>query len=195
MAGGASFGDYELMLGAAGEYKDRSGLELPEESPAPVLRSDIGTRRESRDLERRSLVMTGRFGTREQRWGHVRLGGYVSGVERGGDFAHWAQLTAGTDAEGHEVGTRVALGHYSVSLDVLAHIVPTVDLSFQSTYFQGGVRPHDRVEIASDVFYVERSFSYQGTDVLRSLTVSATWVMVGNAGMSRRVGANLSPCS
>jgi outer membrane receptor for ferrienterochelin and colicins len=164
VAGGASLGDFDLMLGAALEYKDRSGLELPGESPAPVLRSDIGARRESRDLERRSLVLSGRVGTHGQRWGRVRLGGYVSGIERGGDFAHWAQLTAGKDAEGHAIGTTVALAHYRVNLDVLAHIVPHLDLSLQATYFQGGVRPEDRVEIASDVFYVERKFSYLGTD-------------------------------
>jgi outer membrane receptor for ferrienterochelin and colicins len=169
VAGGTTFGDYELMLGAAAEYKDRSGLELPSESPAPVLRSDVGGRDRSRDLERRSLVLTGRIGTHGQRWGRVRLDGYVSGIERGGDFAHWAQLTAGRDADGHEVGTTVALGHYRVNLDVLAHLVPNLDLSFQSTFFQGSVRPNDRVEIASDVFYVERKFSYLGTDTTLEL--------------------------
>src|SRR5690606_19667851 len=120
----------------------------------------------TRDLERKSIVLQTRLGYREERWGHVTLSGYASGIQRGGDLAHWAQLTDGSDAEGRNVGTTVALGQYRVDLDALFHLHKTLDLAFQSTYFDGGVLPDDRVEIASDVFYVERDLGYRGTDTM-----------------------------
>jgi iron complex outermembrane receptor protein len=163
IAGGGQFGKWDLRIGAAGEYKDRSGLRLPSESPAPVVPADLDHGK-AHDLTRRSLVLHTGLGYRDARWGHVVLDAYAHGIERGGDFAHWAQLTQGTDAEGHKVGTTVALGHYTVNLDTLFHLHRTLDLAFQTTYFQGGVLPQDRVEIASDVFYVERKLGYRGAD-------------------------------
>jgi iron complex outermembrane receptor protein len=164
VAGGTTFGKWDLRLDAAGEYKDRSGLRLPDESPAPVVPADLDHGK-AHDLTRRSLVLHTGVGYRDDTaWGHVVLDAYASGIERGGDFAHWAQLTAGSDAAGHKVGTTVALGQYRVNLDTLFHVHRTLDVALQSTYFQGGVLPADRVEIASDVFYVERKQSYRGQD-------------------------------
>src|SRR5690606_35815516 len=34
----------------------------------------------------------------------------------------------------------------------------------QTTYFQGGLLPADRVEVGSDLFYVERKMAYRGVD-------------------------------
>src|SRR5688572_8795922 len=64
VVGGGIAGNFDLMLGAAGEYADRSGLSLPEESPAPILPSYAGGRRTALNLERRSLVLQGRAGYR-----------------------------------------------------------------------------------------------------------------------------------
>ena len=41
---------------------------------------------------RRSLSLQGRVGYSDERRGHVILSAYAAGLERGGDFAHWAQL-------------------------------------------------------------------------------------------------------
>ena len=160
IASGAQFGKFDLLLGAAGEYDDRSGLELPRESPAPTLPVGIGDRRTTLDLQRRSLVLSSRVGYGGDR-GHVRLSGYASGLSRGGDLAHWAQLTADNDGTR---GTKVALGQFRLNLDTLLKASSTVDLALQSTYFQGGILPQDRVEIASDLFYVERHQAYHGVD-------------------------------
>jgi len=160
VAGGGQFGKFDLMLGAAGEYDDRSGLELPAESPAPTLPVGVGLRRTTLDLRRRSLVLSSRVGYSGDR-GHVRLSAYGSGLERGGDLAHWAQLTATPD---RSRGTRVALGQLRLNLDSLLKASSSLDLALQSTYFQGGILPQDRVEIASDLFYVERHQAYRGVD-------------------------------
>src|SRR5882724_11467157 len=163
VAGGRA-GKFDFMFGAAGESADRSGLSLPAESPAPTLPSEVGSRRVALDLKRSSLSLQGRVGYEDLSKGHVSLSAYASGIERGGDFAHWAQLTNGTDAQGHPMGTTVSLGQFRVNADGLLHASRSIDLSLQATYFQGGVLPSDRVEIGSDLFYVERRESYRGID-------------------------------
>lgn len=160
VSSGAQVGKFDFMLGAAGENTDRSGLVLPSESPAPVLPEEVGARRTALDLKRQSLVLQGRFGYRDADVGQIVLSAYGSGIRRGGDFAHWAQLT--NDGDGR--GTQVQLGQLRLNLDGLLHVAPGVDLSAQSTYFRGGTLPGDRTEIASDLFYFRRHQRYQGVD-------------------------------
>jgi iron complex outermembrane receptor protein len=159
--GGTQLGKFDLLLGAAGERTDRTGLALPSESPAPRLPSDIGARRTSLNLERRSLVLQGRFGYRDENVGELVLSAYASGIERGGDFAQWAQLTNGPGGSG---GTVVSLGQFRINLDGLLHASKTLDFAVSSTYFQGGTLPSDRIDVGSDLYYVERRTSYQGVD-------------------------------
>lgn len=165
VAGGGRWGKYDLLLGAAGEYEDRSGLRLPSQSPAPVLPSYVGDRRKALGLERGSLVLQSRFGIRSESLGHLVLSAYASGIQRGGDFAHWAQLSH-QEVDGIERGTTVALGQYRVNADGLLHVTRKLDIASLSTYFHGGVRPPDHVEIASDVFTVERRSNYRGFDTV-----------------------------
>jgi iron complex outermembrane receptor protein len=166
VVGGARFGKFDLLLGAAGEATDRSGLQLPGESPAATLPSYVGARRTALDLERRSLVLQTRLGYRDDDKGHLIFSAYASGLRRGGDFAHWAQLTANPAQEGQNYGTVIALGQFRLTLDGLLHAGDFVDLALTNTYFQGGVLPDDRVEIASNLFYVEREESYQGVNTV-----------------------------
>jgi iron complex outermembrane receptor protein len=161
VVGGTQLGRFDLLLGAAGERTDRTGLALPRESPAPRLPSDIGDRRNSLNLERQSLVLQGRFGYRDPKAGQLVLSAYASGIERGGDFAQWAQLTNGRGASG---GTVVSLGQLRLNLDGLVHATPTLDFAVSSTYFRGGTLPADRIDVASNLYYLERRTSYQGVD-------------------------------
>jgi outer membrane receptor for ferrienterochelin and colicins len=162
VAGGGKVGPLDLMLGAAGELDDRSGLGLPPESPAPTLPSQVGGRRTALNLERRALVLQSKLGYRAS-GGHIELSAYASGLERGGDFAHWAQLT-NTDDAGGRYGTVVALGQLRLNVDALLQATDSLGLAVQSTYHQGGILPSDRVEVGSDLFYVERHQSYRGVD-------------------------------
>jgi outer membrane receptor for ferrienterochelin and colicins len=164
VVGGTRFGRFDLMLGAAGESTDRTGLVLPPESPAPRLPADIGSRRYTLNLEQRSLVLQSRLGYRVPEAAEVVLSAYASGFERGGDFAHWAQLTNEVDAQGRQRGTVVSLGQFRLNLDAIAHATKELDFALSTTYFQGGVLPSDRVEVASDLFYVERHSAYRGVD-------------------------------
>lgn len=164
VSGGSRFGNFDFMLGAAGEATDRTGLVLPAESPNPRLPDDIGTRRYTLNLERRSLVLQGRVGYRVADVGELVVSGYASGIKRGGDFAPWAQLTNGVDAQGRPRGTVVSLGQYRLNLDGLVHAASNLDLALSTTYFQGGILPADRVEVANDLFYIERRSTYHGID-------------------------------
>jgi outer membrane receptor for ferrienterochelin and colicins len=160
VSSGAQLGKFDFMLGAAGENTDRSGLTLPSESPAPVLPDGVGARRTALDLKRRSLVLQGRFGYRDADVGQLVVSAYGSGIQRGGDFAHWAQLTNGADSQ----GTQVRLGQFRLNVDGLLHVTQGLDLSAQSTYFRGGTMAGDRTDIGSDLFYVEPHQSYFGLD-------------------------------
>lgn len=172
IVGGGQSGRFDWLVGAAGELADHSGLQLPSQSPAPTLPSYVGNRRNALNLERRSLVLQTRLGYRDAERGHLILSAYGSGIERGGDFAHWAQLTNGVDANGRDAGTTVGLQQLRLNLDALLHVTKQFDLAVQSTYFQGGLLPSDRVEIASDLFYIRRKQSYRGVDA----TVEARYV-------------------
>jgi iron complex outermembrane receptor protein len=172
LAGGQRLGNWWFELGAVGELTDRSGLELPPESPAPILPSYVGARRTALNLEHRSLGLQAQVGWTDERRGHLLASAYYSAIERGGDFAHWAQLTNGVDAAGRQRGTIVALNQLRLNLDGLAHLSPTLDLSLASTYSQGGTLPADRIEVASDLFYVKRDLFYRGVDA----TAEARWM-------------------
>src|SRR5690606_11198802 len=149
------FGNFDVLLGAAVESADRTGLELPEASPAPTLPDYVGNRRYSLDLERRSAVLQSRVGLRGER-GHLEFSGYLSGIERGGDFAQWAQLTNDRGPNGEKYGTQIGLHQLRINMDGLLKAADQLDLALQATYFQGGVLDSDRIEVGSDLFYVER---------------------------------------
>jgi len=164
IVGGGRSGNFDFMLGAAGESADHSGLSLPPESPAPTLPADIGSRRTALGLKRSSLAFQARAGYSDSKTGHLSFSAYASGIERGGDFAHWAQLTSGIDASGRQMGTTIELGQYRINADSLLHASKSLDLTLQATYFQGGTLPADRIEIGSDLFYTKRHESYRGVD-------------------------------
>jgi outer membrane receptor for ferrienterochelin and colicins len=164
VVGTARAGNFDFLLGAVGEYSDRSGLEMPSESPAPNIPEYAGDRLTADNLKRRSLGMQLRVGYRVAETGHLIASAYVSGFKRGGDFAPWAQLTNGETADGRRVGTVISQGQARLSIDGLLHATKTFDLAVQSTYFQGGILPADRIELGSDLWYAKRRTSYKGVD-------------------------------
>ena len=161
--GGAKLGDFDFMLAASGEDVDRSNLRFPDESPGGRFPPWVGDRRTALNLERRSIVGQARIGYEVPRKGRISLSGFVSGIERGGDFAHWAQLTNDT-VDGREVGTRIGLIQTRLDLDGLYHATDWLDCALQGSYSRGGLLPSDRIEVGSALFYVERDQSYRAFD-------------------------------
>ncbi|HEU4578954.1 MAG TPA: TonB-dependent receptor [Polyangiaceae bacterium] len=169
--GGKRFGPFDLLLGAAGELQDRSGLHMPSASPAPIIPGYGDRTQPARNLERKSLVLQTRLGYRTES-AQLVLQGFASGIERGGDFAPWAQLSNGTDAQGRAVGTVLQLGQFRVTANGSLALSPELGLAAQATYFQGGVLGDDRVEVDSDLFWVRRRLGYQGLEA----TLEGRWV-------------------
>jgi iron complex outermembrane receptor protein len=171
VVGGKRIGAFDFLLGAAGELQDRSGLHMPSVSPAPVIPSYRDRNQAAENLERKSLVLQTRLGYRTQH-GQLVLQGFASGIERGGDFAPWAQLTNGTDAQGRPVGTVINLGQYRITANGSLELAPGLGLAAQATYFQGGVLGNDRIEVDSDLFWVRRRLGYRGLEA----TLEGRWV-------------------
>ncbi|HTV23829.1 MAG TPA: TonB-dependent receptor [Polyangiaceae bacterium] len=163
VVGGKRFGAFDLLLGAAGEAQDRSGLRLPSESPAATVPSYADVNEPTRNLKRKSLVLEARAGYRRDEL-LLGLHAFASGIERGGDLASWAQLTNGVDAQGRPVGTVINLGQARITANADWALTPELKLSAQSTYFQGGLLPNDRIEVASDLFWVKRRLGYRGLE-------------------------------
>ncbi|XXX78945.1 TonB-dependent receptor [Sorangium sp. So ce134] len=173
VVGGWSNGRFDMMLTAAGELDDRSGLEMPHQSPAPRIPTYNAGRVHAQNLERLSGVVGSRIAFRDpDRGHHLVLSAYWSGFRRGGDFAQWAQLTGGTDAFGLDAGTVISLQQRRVALDGLVQLNRELALAVQGTYFQGGVLPGDRVDVAGGWYYIERRMAYRGVDA----NVELRWV-------------------
>lgn len=163
----------DVMLTAAGEDKDRSGLRMPAESPAPRVPGYNEEYGAAQDLRRQSLVFGGRVGYVDEKHGnHLIVSAYASGVRRGGDYAHWSQLTAGEDDQRRDVGSVVSLGQMRINADGLFQATHDFALAAQTTYFQGSLLPPDRIEVGSDLFYVERKMAYRGVDT----NVEGRWI-------------------
>ena len=164
VVGSGQHGKFDFLIGAIGEYGSRSGLTMPRESPDPDIPVYVGDRRVANNLDRRSLGLQARIGYRDRKVGQLVASAYASGFSRGGDFAPWAQLTNGTDANGNQVGTVISEGQFRANLDGVLHASKKLDLALQATYFQGGVLPADRIEVGSALYYVRRDSSYRGID-------------------------------
>lgn len=168
---GTTIDKFNFMVGAAGELSDRSGIDYPKISPPGQFPSWVGDRREALGVERRSLAVQTRAGYEDEKVGHLSVSGYFSGLERGGDFAHWAQLTNDV-VDGIDVGTDIGLQQLRINMDGLVHANREFDVAVQGTYSQGGLLPSDRIEIGSDLFYVERQQTYNSIDGL----VEGRWI-------------------
>lgn len=173
LVGGMFTDRFEMMLTAAGELDDRSGLEMPTQSPAALIPPYNAGRLDAQNLERMSGVVGARIGFRSpERGHHLVLSAYWSGLRRGGDFAQWAQLTGGTDDYGNRAGTVVSLQQRRVAVDGLFQLNRELAFAVQGMYFQGGVLPDDRVDVAGGWYYIERRMAYRGVDA----NVEARWM-------------------
>ncbi|XYI00115.1 TonB-dependent receptor plug domain-containing protein [Sorangium sp. So ce1128] len=171
---GGMFTDrFDMMLTAAAELGDRSGLEMPIESPAPRVPAYNEGRSIAENLRRSSAVLGSRLAFRDpDRGHHLMVSAYWSAFRRGGDFAQWAQLTGGTDTFGRPAGTVVNLQQHRVAVDGLLQLNREFALAVQGMYFQGGVLPGDRVDVAGGWYYIERRMAYRGVDA----NVELRWV-------------------
>lgn len=183
VVGGHAWDRFDILLGAAGEKRDRSGLVLPSESPSWAVPIYNAEDRTTYDLHRDSVTGMARLGYRHPSGGYAVFSGYLSAIERGGDFATLSQLTA---AEGRDDGSVTQLGQARINGDTFWPITDTFGLAAQATFSQGEVLAGDRTEVMSPTYYVRRYYGYRGMDGL----LEARWtpskrfnLIVGAEGM------------
>ena len=171
MAVGASTGDWQVLASLKTSSEDRSGLTLPTSSPSPRLPAYASGDLQAHDLTLSSTVALARATYALEKRGSASFTGYFSQIDRGAEFADWAQLTHGLDSSGRKNGTDISLRQGFLGLDLQLRLSSTVDIRANAHYFQGGPTARDRIEVGSDLYYVSRAFGYRGVDT----GIEAAW--------------------
>jgi len=164
MAVGASTGDWQVLASLRTSSEDRSGLALPSSSPSPRLPAYASGDMRAHDLTLDSTVAFARATYTLEKRGSASFTGYFSQIDRGAEFADWAQLTHGLDSSGRKNGTDISLRQGFLGLDLELRLSNTFDIRANGHYFQGGPTARDRIEVGSDLYYVKREFGYRGVD-------------------------------
>ncbi len=163
-AAGLQRGALDLVLSGRFDTEDRSGLRLPDSSPAATLPSYAGDDRTAHGLTMNSGVVVAKLGYRLSERSQAVATGYLSMLDRGAEFADWTQLASGNDAQGRHSENRISLLQGSADLAVGLGITDTFDLTLDALAFAGGPTSRDRIEVGSDLYFVRRDFGYRGAD-------------------------------
>ena len=161
ITGGFKKGPVGFLLSYAGENSRRDGLKLPDTSPAPTIPDYNIDERTADGVIHDSRVWYAELSYEKEK-GTLVLSGYGSTVERGGEFAQWAQLSSGIDYVGRRNGTRINLQHQVVALDGELRPTDKLTLVLNNTFFTGRPLREERIEVASDLYYIKRDFKYHG---------------------------------
>jgi outer membrane receptor for ferrienterochelin and colicins len=167
LSAGAERGDFDLLVAARRNIQDLSGLSLPATSPAPSIPEyNFGATR-ARGLDQRSTSVlaeltyhpAARPGTQ------LALFGYYSAMERGAEFGSLYQLANGYNGQNTFSENRVSVWQLRGGLLWEEEIRPGLALSVRGSYFLGGPRGDNRLEVGSDFYYVRRQFGFRGGEV------------------------------
>jgi outer membrane receptor for ferrienterochelin and colicins len=171
---GTRRGPLEVLVSFRSESVDHSGLLLPASSPAPVIPAYKFDNRLTTGMMLQSSVAYGKVGYHFSRTTRLTLSGGRSAIDRVAEFSPTTQLSRGLDAGGRFNETRVALAQYNAGLKLEASLRDGLNLNVDVTYFQGGPRDEDRIEVGSNLFWVRRRFGYRGTDSTAQLSWTAS---------------------
>jgi outer membrane receptor for ferrienterochelin and colicins len=158
-------GHFEAMVGARLNYEDRSGLKLPPSSPAATIPDYNAGHTAASGLQMSSRVGFGKLSYSIGDHSTVTVSGYISSIDRGGDFSPWTQLSHGVSQNGVSNGTQISLYQWILALNARTTRIHNVTLTLDAEYFNGRPTYSDRIEVNSDVFWVRRRFAYSGTDI------------------------------
>jgi iron complex outermembrane receptor protein len=162
---GTAVGKLRLLASYRMYSEDRSGLQLPRQSPAPQLTESSSPDWRSRDLLQESSVAFARASYQATPRTLLSLAGYYSRLNRGAEFADWAQLTHGIDANGRSNGTNISLQQGMIDARADVAVSSNLDVTVDGLLFAGGPTSKDRIEIGSDTYWIKRDFGYRGMDL------------------------------
>jgi outer membrane receptor for ferrienterochelin and colicins len=176
LALGGTVGQWDWMAAGRVFQEDRSGISLPARSPAPLIPFEHRGQTVTSGL---SLGSKSAFASITRKLGangdtSITLSPYFSMIDRGGEFASWAQLTHGLDRDGRSTGTEISLAQGSASLSIKSTLSSKLKLNFDSTFFTGGPTNRERIEVGSELYYVRRKFSFIGLDN----TLEVNWAVL-----------------
>ncbi|AKF04453.1 TonB-dependent receptor [Sandaracinus amylolyticus] len=153
---------------------DRSGISLPASSPAervaPYRMTGEGWER-ARDLDLNSAVGLARVSLRLAPEHSISLTGYASILDRGAEFADWAQLARGTDLVGRTRGNRVSLWQGYVDLAYSGTPDPHLSIDAFARVFGGAPTDRDHIDVGSDIYSIRRQNDFAGGE----LGATARW--------------------
>ena len=165
LATGFKAGELDVLLAGRLSRRDLSELELPDSSPAPQIPPARAGERTADGLDQLSGTGLLKLSYGLGELGSVSATGYLSYLARGAEFADWLQLGHGVDDGGRPIDNQVAL--LQGYANVRAELALTGDFSLEidGLYFRGVPADRDRIELGSDIYYVERKFRYQGGEL------------------------------
>lgn len=170
---GAAKGEWDAMMAMRLHTEDRSGLSLPSTSPAPRVpayaRDTLAD-----DLTLHSGTALARVTRQLGELGELTLTTYVSSLDRGAEFADWTQLSNGLDRDGRVASNRVSAWQGFVDARVEIDVNCDVTLTFDGMAFAGGPTDRDRIEVGSNIYYIERDFGYRGAEAQGEVAWTAT---------------------
>lgn len=156
-AAGMVMRPWRLTLGAQFDQEDRSGLYMPESSPAPSF-ADTATD-VSRGQRLRSGVAIFKLSNTPNRKTSYSLAGRYAVQHTGAEFAPWLQFT---DVPGEVKGTRTSLQQGTLTLKAGSSITRAFRLEATGTGFFGSTLPNDSIDTGDTLAVVHRDLSYFG---------------------------------
>jgi iron complex outermembrane receptor protein len=162
---GASRGMVDALVAFRRNQQDLSGLELPASSPAPSIPEYNRGVRTARGLDQQSTTALARLTLRPREGSALGAFAYLSTIERGAEFDALFQLANGLNDRSAFSENRVSRWQFRTGVLVDQRLGSQVRLSLRGSYFQGGPRSDNRLEVGSEFFYVQRRFGFRGTDV------------------------------
>ncbi|MBN2717263.1 MAG: TonB-dependent receptor plug domain-containing protein [Deltaproteobacteria bacterium] len=157
-------GNTNVLVSARFDREDRSGLRLPDSSPAPSIPSYNTGEIESESLILDSKVALLKIGYDFNEKHNLTLTGYLSVIERGAEFNAWAPLSYGYSDTGQFNYSTVALYNSILAAAYSARFSKKFQLDAKVNYFTGGPRDKDRIEVGSSTYFIRRKFGFDGVD-------------------------------
>ncbi len=184
MTTGFKTGELDVLMAGRLSRRDLSQLTLPDTSPAPNIPPARAGERSADGLEQLSGTGLLKLSYGLGELGSVSATGYMSYLARGAEFADWLQLGHGLDDGGRPIDNQVALlqGHVDVSAKL--DLSEDFSLEIEGLYFRGAPANGDRIELGSEIYYVERKFRYQGGE----LNLGARWQALESLGFVAGLG-------
>lgn len=156
---GGKYKDLNAFFSMRLNREDRSGLQLPSSSPAPNLPPSVDALKPTKALYLDSASALTRLTYTPSIDYSFSLTGSTSFLERNGDFAPWLQLATGLDEEGRVRGTQISLIRGYLDFAAKIQVTENVQLVFNSGFFGGAPTSRERIDVGSNVSYIQREMS------------------------------------